>query len=304
MVAAAWTGAADADLAMLLVDAAFGPARGRAGDRRAAGRVRPALLAGAEQDRSGGAARAAAVDRLAGRPGDVRGDLHGQRRKPATACGASPTRLAEVVPEGPWLYPEDDLTDLPDRLLAAETVREQIFMQTHEEVPYGATVETEVLQGAQGRFGSHRRHDLRRPARPQGDPDRRQGQQDQSDRCPRAARSGLAAGPPGAPVPQRQGTQGLGRGGRPAARDRAGGSGQGVRRGAGRPLPGLRPRESRLPGGCSRVEGKRPSRWRPNAGSSNGAATASRVTSVAWNGTLPRSSSTSGRTARAMRSPP
>ena len=35
--------------------------------------------------------------------------------------------LAAAVPEGPWLYPEDDLTDLPDRLLAAETVREQIF---------------------------------------------------------------------------------------------------------------------------------------------------------------------------------
>ena len=51
--------------------------------------------------------------------------------------------LAAAVPEGPYLYPEDDLTDLPDRLLAAETVREQIFLQTHEEVPYGATVETE-----------------------------------------------------------------------------------------------------------------------------------------------------------------
>jgi GTP-binding protein Era len=51
--------------------------------------------------------------------------------------------LANAVPEGPYLYPEDDLTDLPDRLLAAETVREQVFMQTHEEVPYGATVETE-----------------------------------------------------------------------------------------------------------------------------------------------------------------
>jgi GTP-binding protein Era len=38
------------------------------------------------------------------------------------------------------------LTDLPDRLLAAETVREQIFMQTHEEVPYGATVETESFK--------------------------------------------------------------------------------------------------------------------------------------------------------------
>lgn len=52
-------------------------------------------------------------------------------------------RLAASLPEGPYLYPEDDLTDLPDRLLAAELVREQIFMLTHEEVPYGATVETE-----------------------------------------------------------------------------------------------------------------------------------------------------------------
>jgi GTP-binding protein Era len=54
--------------------------------------------------------------------------------------------LAQAVPEGPHLYPDDDLTDLPDRLLAAEIVREQIFLQTHEEVPYGTTVETEDWQ--------------------------------------------------------------------------------------------------------------------------------------------------------------
>jgi GTP-binding protein Era len=47
------------------------------------------------------------------------------------------------IPESPFLYPEDELTDLPDRLLAAEIVREQVFLQTREEVPYGATVETE-----------------------------------------------------------------------------------------------------------------------------------------------------------------
>ncbi|WP_215746666.1 MULTISPECIES: GTPase Era [Gluconobacter] len=55
-------------------------------------------------------------------------------------------RLAAELPEGPFLYPEDDLTDLPDRLLAAELVREQIFMQTHEEIPYQATVETESFK--------------------------------------------------------------------------------------------------------------------------------------------------------------
>jgi GTP-binding protein Era len=52
-------------------------------------------------------------------------------------------QLQEGVPAGPHLYPDDDLTDLPDRLLAAEIVREQIFLQIHEEVPYGTTVETE-----------------------------------------------------------------------------------------------------------------------------------------------------------------
>jgi len=51
---------------------------------------------------------------------------------------------AAKLPAGPYLYPEDELTDLPDRLLAAEIVREQIFLQTREEVPYGATVETET----------------------------------------------------------------------------------------------------------------------------------------------------------------
>lgn len=50
------------------------------------------------------------------------------------------------LPQGPYLYPEDDMTDLPDRQLAAEIVREQIFLQTRDEVPYGATVETESFK--------------------------------------------------------------------------------------------------------------------------------------------------------------
>jgi GTP-binding protein Era len=62
--------------------------------------------------------------------------------------------LATAVPEGPHLYPDDNLTDLPDRLLAAEIVREQIFLQTHEEVPYGTTVETETWR--EGTDGSVR----------------------------------------------------------------------------------------------------------------------------------------------------
>lgn len=51
--------------------------------------------------------------------------------------------LAKNLPKGPWLYPEDDITDLPARLLAAEITREQIFMRLHQELPYATTVETE-----------------------------------------------------------------------------------------------------------------------------------------------------------------
>ncbi|MDB5369388.1 MAG: GTPase Era [Roseomonas sp.] len=62
--------------------------------------------------------------------------------------------MANHVPPGPYLFPEDDLSDLPDRMLAAEIVREQILRQTHEEVPHHATVETE--QWEERRDGSVR----------------------------------------------------------------------------------------------------------------------------------------------------
>ena len=51
--------------------------------------------------------------------------------------------LAARMPEGPWLYPEDQLSDLPLRLLAAEVTREKLFLQLHQELPYALTVETE-----------------------------------------------------------------------------------------------------------------------------------------------------------------
>jgi GTP-binding protein Era len=51
-------------------------------------------------------------------------------------------RLAELMPEGPWLYPEDQTADLPARLLAAEITREKLYLRVHEELPYAAAVET------------------------------------------------------------------------------------------------------------------------------------------------------------------
>ncbi len=60
--------------------------------------------------------------------------------------------MASLVPEGPWLYPEDQTADLPVRLLAAEITREKVYLRVHEELPYAATVETtafkEVKDGA------------------------------------------------------------------------------------------------------------------------------------------------------------
>jgi GTP-binding protein Era len=145
MVEAAWTGARDADLALLLVDAKTGATedvRGIAEKLRVAGTrgwlvlnktdlVPPAkllpliavltALVPFEETFMVSAATGDGLNGLA-------------------------DALAQAVPEGPLLYPDDDLTDLPDRLLAAEIVREQIFRQTHEEVPYAATVETENWQ--------------------------------------------------------------------------------------------------------------------------------------------------------------
>jgi len=51
--------------------------------------------------------------------------------------------LGKAVPEGPWLYPEDEVSDLPLRNLSAEITREQIFDRLHQELPYAITVETE-----------------------------------------------------------------------------------------------------------------------------------------------------------------
>ncbi|MBU0726749.1 MAG: GTPase Era [Alphaproteobacteria bacterium] len=53
------------------------------------------------------------------------------------------THLAQRMPEGPWHYPEDEMTDMPLRLLAAEITREKLFVSLYQEVPYSLTVETE-----------------------------------------------------------------------------------------------------------------------------------------------------------------
>jgi GTPase len=142
MVAAAWAGAEDADLVVLLVDAARGvdeDTRRILDGLKAAGRravlalnkvdlVEPQrLLPLTDALRREGLFDA--VFMVSALTGDGVEDL---RR-----------HLAAALPQGPWLYPEDQLTDLPQRLIAAEVTREQVFLQLHQELPYATLVETE-----------------------------------------------------------------------------------------------------------------------------------------------------------------
>jgi GTP-binding protein Era len=65
-------------------------------------------------------------------------------------CEALLDALPARLPEGPWLFPEDQLSDLSDRALAAEITREHLFRQLEEELPYNLTVETEAWASAPG----------------------------------------------------------------------------------------------------------------------------------------------------------
>ncbi len=142
MVNAAWAGAEDADLTLFLVDA-------RAGVTDQVGVI-------ADRLRHAGQRLWLVLNKvdLVPRPSllpltaELAERAHFEQVFMVSAAnGDGVTALLDVaaanLPEGPHLYPDDEITDLPDRLLAAEIVREQIFLQTHEEVPYGTTVETE-----------------------------------------------------------------------------------------------------------------------------------------------------------------
>lgn len=142
MVAAAWSGAGDADLVLLLVDAKTGatPAvRGIAAD--IARRKRRAWLVLNKAD----TVTPAALLPLTAALNEIFAFEESFMVSAVTGEGLDTLmdHIAKAMPESAYLYPEDDLTDLPDRLLAAELVREQIFLQIHEEVPYATTVETE-----------------------------------------------------------------------------------------------------------------------------------------------------------------
>jgi GTP-binding protein Era len=145
MVAAAWGGAQDADLAMLVVDARAGITEPlRAIIRKLARGAPPLWLVLNKTDLFD-------TKRLLPLTAELTELLPFAETfmiSAETGDGVDRlrTRLCEAMPEGPWLFPEDELSDVTDRMLAAEIVREQILRQTHEEVPHHATVETESWQ--------------------------------------------------------------------------------------------------------------------------------------------------------------
>jgi GTP-binding protein Era len=145
MVAAAWTGAADADLAVLLVDAKSGATEQvREIATRLEASMRRCWLVLNKTDLVPALSLLPLIASLTAlAPFEETFMVSAGRGDGVAELSAA---MAAAVPEGPFLYPEDDLTDLPDRLLAAETVREQVFLQTHDEVPYATTVETESFK--------------------------------------------------------------------------------------------------------------------------------------------------------------
>jgi GTPase len=143
MVGTAWGSTQDADLVALLVDAKKGLTEDEDAILRTLADIRPpkvlvlnkvdlidkrALLTLTQKlnDR----ATFAATFMISALSGDGVGDLK--------------TWFATHVPSGPWLYPEDQISDAPMRQLAAEITREKLYLRLHQELPYQSTVETEV----------------------------------------------------------------------------------------------------------------------------------------------------------------
>jgi GTPase len=148
MVKAAWGGAADADVVVLLIEAHRGLTDG----------VRT-ILDGLADQLPQGTTVALAINKIDRVPAErllaLSAEMSGLRDFAATFMisaerghGVDDLKawLAARMPEGPWLYPEDQIADLPLRLIAAETTREKLTLRLHQELPYELTVETEAWE--------------------------------------------------------------------------------------------------------------------------------------------------------------
>lgn len=143
MVTTAWGGAADADLVALLVDARKGvDEEVEAVLQRLTDVRQPKVLILNKID-------VVKRDTLLALTADL--NARGNFEATFMVSALNGDRVDDVlsyfakrVPAGPWLYPEDEISDAPLRMLAAEITREKLLMRLHEEIPYESTVETEV----------------------------------------------------------------------------------------------------------------------------------------------------------------
>ncbi|HEY4070480.1 MAG TPA: GTPase Era [Sphingomicrobium sp.] len=142
MVAAAWTGAQDADLILLVIDSS--ESLGEELLERLEKREQPLFLALNKID-------LVKKEKLLALSAGLTDRLNPEKVFMISAAegdGVSDLKsaLAEALPEGPWLYPEDEVSGATDRMIAAELTREQIVNQLHQELPYATAVETETWE--------------------------------------------------------------------------------------------------------------------------------------------------------------
>ncbi len=144
MVAAAWGGAADADIIVLMIEAHRGitPGVGDILERLdELGAGRKVALAINKIDRVKPEALLALTAEMNARFAFAETFLISAEKGHGVADLKA--WLAGALPEGPWLYPEDQIADLPLKMLAAEMTREKLTLRLHQELPYQLTVETE-----------------------------------------------------------------------------------------------------------------------------------------------------------------
>jgi GTP-binding protein Era len=149
MVSTAWGGARDADIVLVLVDAERG-LKGDAGamlDRLPEVR-QPKILVLNKIDRVRHEALLALAEAANGKVVFDRTFMISALS--GSGCDDLLDHLAAALPEGPWYYPEDQISDLPMRQLAAEITREKLFLRLHQELPYASHVETEKWEEKKG----------------------------------------------------------------------------------------------------------------------------------------------------------
>lgn len=144
MVAAAWGGAADADIIVLLIEAHRGITEGVERILESLTELapnQPVALAINKIDRVKSEVLLSLTEKMNDRYGFVKTFLISAER----GHGVKDLKnwLAAELPESPWLYPEDQIADLPMRMIASEMTREKLTLRLHQELPYQLTVETE-----------------------------------------------------------------------------------------------------------------------------------------------------------------